>query len=303
MSRSVTQSLAADLVAILTDSNGAPVTGLAYTDVSVEYRKEGGSFVNKSLAPTAASVSSGNAETYALVDGQTLTVSVDGGADQTATFNTADFADIANATAAEVAAVLSTDLTGATAADASGSVAITSASTGASASLRVTGGTANTALGFPTTQVNGVTPWEEVGSGVYTIEFSATDLDTLGLFIYTVNGATITQYVGTADVVTATQAPTPVSLDTCIITGHIFDVGGSPLAGVTVSARILSAPAIIGTVGLDGSRVSAVTDANGEFFLKLARQAYVDVVISKMGYRRQLVVPNQASANLFSDIP
>lgn len=94
-------------------------------------------------------VTSANAETFALSDGQTLTVKVDGGAEQTATFNTGDFGDIANATAAEVAAVITTDIVGATGgAPGGGLVDITS---DAAVSIEVTGGTANGALGFPTT--------------------------------------------------------------------------------------------------------------------------------------------------------
>lgn len=102
----------------------------------------------------AALVTSGNAETYALVNGQTLTVKVDGAAAQTVTFNTGDFVDIALATAAEVAAVITTDLSSpaATGADAAGSVTIVSDSGG---QVEVTGGTANTALAFPTTIFGG----------------------------------------------------------------------------------------------------------------------------------------------------
>lgn len=96
-------------------------------------------------------VTSGNTETYALVDGQTLTVRVDGQTTaQTIVFNTSDFVDINNATAAEVAAVISTDLTtpSATGGTSGGAVTITSDSGG---TILVTGGTANAALGFPTT--------------------------------------------------------------------------------------------------------------------------------------------------------
>jgi uncharacterized phage protein gp47/JayE len=96
------------------------------------------------------SVLAGNTETYTLVNGQTLTVRVDGQATaQTVTFNTADFADINNATAAEVAAVITTDLTSpsATGGTSGGAPVITSDSGG---SVLVTGGSANGALGFPT---------------------------------------------------------------------------------------------------------------------------------------------------------
>jgi hypothetical protein len=97
-----------------------------------------------------ATVTAANAEPYALVDGQTLTARVDGqSAAQTVTFNTADFAAIGAATAAEVAAVISTDLSSpsATGGTSGGAPTITSDSSG---SVRVTGGSANGALGFPT---------------------------------------------------------------------------------------------------------------------------------------------------------
>ena len=302
MSGSVTQNLAADLVATLSDSSNLPVTGLVHTDISVEYSKDGGAFTPKSLTPTAATITSGNAETYVLVDGQTLTVAVDGGGAATATFETADFSNIALATAAEVAAVITTDIAGATAADVSGSVVITSDTTGASSNLTVTGGTANALLGFDTAQVDGATFLVEIGSGVYTLEFTATELDTLGNFIYKVNGATIIQFVDTTVVVAAGQATTPTSVSTCIISGHVFDLAGNAIQNATVSARVLGAPSVTGVVGLGDSTVYARTDSNGEFFLELVRLATVDIVISKMNYRRQLTVPNAASALLFSGI-
>lgn len=104
---------------------------------------------------TAAAITSGNAETYAFSDGETLLVAVDGGGAQTATFNTGDFADIANATAAEVAAVITTDISGASAADVGGSVVITSATTGVTSEIEVTGGT-ESALGFASGAINGL---------------------------------------------------------------------------------------------------------------------------------------------------
>lgn len=104
-----------------------------------------------------ATLLSGNAETYTLVDGQTLTVDVDGGGVQTITFYDVNFDDIANATAEEVAATINGagGITGAVAADDGGSVRITSDTYGTGSSVQVTGGTANGALGFSTTIVNG----------------------------------------------------------------------------------------------------------------------------------------------------
>jgi len=126
-------------------------------------------FIRTSTTAVAATITSGNAETYNLSDGQTLTVIVDGGAVQTATFNTADFGDITMATAAEVAAVIETDIAGVTAADIGGSVVITTDSVGPSpySTLEVTGGTANSELNFSTTVVagTGVTFSAIIGEG------------------------------------------------------------------------------------------------------------------------------------------
>jgi len=99
---------------------------------------------------TPGTVLAGNAETYALVDGMTLSVSVDGGGAQVVTFLAVNFDDIAEATAVEVAASITAGLTGATAEDDGGAPRITSDVFGATSSVQVTGGTANAVLGFPT---------------------------------------------------------------------------------------------------------------------------------------------------------
>ena len=124
-----------------------PVVGLSGTIDTIQSPVSGWS--------AATAISSGNAETYDLDDGQTLTVKVDGGAVQTATFNTGDFVDIDNATAAEVAAVIDSDISGVSASDEGGYVRIVNDSEDSGNSIEITGGTANTALGFDTTLVKG----------------------------------------------------------------------------------------------------------------------------------------------------
>ena len=94
-------------------------------------------------ASIAATVTNGKDAVYNLDDGDTLTVKVDGGSVQTATFNTGDFVDIDNATAAEVVTVLNTDITGQTASVSGSRIKMTSDTTGSSSTLEVTGGTGN----------------------------------------------------------------------------------------------------------------------------------------------------------------
>ncbi len=58
---------------------------------------------------------SSNAEPFALTDGDSVVFSIDGGGSKTATFNTTDFINIAQATAQEVASVINANVIGATA--------------------------------------------------------------------------------------------------------------------------------------------------------------------------------------------
>jgi len=121
-------------------------------DLSVD----GGATDTATFNAAAAALTAGNTETYALSDGQTLTVKIDGEATaQTVTFNTSEFVAIGAATAAEVAAVMNAELTGCAVDVNAGAPRITSDTLGTDSEIEVTGGTANTALGFSTTPVNG----------------------------------------------------------------------------------------------------------------------------------------------------
>jgi len=104
-----------------------------------------------------ATILSSNAETYNLTNGWTLLISIDGEANQTVTFETADFGNIAAATAAEVATVILADTTDVAAVDDTGSVRISNTrGVGADFDINPTGGTAAATLGFTAGAVAGV---------------------------------------------------------------------------------------------------------------------------------------------------
>lgn len=115
----------------------------------------GGIDVDTVFNGSRAAVLGGGAGPYPLADGQTLTLRVDGGLEQAIVFSSADFADIANATAAEVAAVINAGLDGGRATAPGGIVRVASDTEGTLSRVQVTGGTANTALAFPTTLTTG----------------------------------------------------------------------------------------------------------------------------------------------------
>ncbi len=100
----------------------------------------------------AAARQSSSAAPFALADNDALAVAVDGGGVQNLVFRATEFADIAAATAAEVAAVINAQVTGARASVTGGGtrVTITSDRRGTSSSVDVSGGAANSALGFTT---------------------------------------------------------------------------------------------------------------------------------------------------------
>lgn len=155
--------------------------------------------------------------------------------------------------------------------------------------------------------------FREIGLGVYEILFSLSELDTLGTFIFVVNGngllplPAIKQFVGQAFILSASAyIPGTIALPTNILTGNLIDLGGDALAGEAVSARVLSAPSILGNVpnigGIGTGQISAVTDAGGFFALEVLQGAVVDITIPVINYRRTLTVPANGTDVLF-DIP
>lgn len=85
---------------------------------------------------------------FALANGQQLTLAIDGGSVQTVTFLTSQFANIAAATALEVAAVINASIVGASATVVGGKVRITSDQLGTASGVNITGGTANGVLAY-----------------------------------------------------------------------------------------------------------------------------------------------------------
>ncbi len=114
----------------------------------------GGPDIDAVFGGTAASVATGIPGPYALVDGMTLLLRIDGGAEQRVTFAASDFVNVAQATAQEVAAALNASIVRARAIRGA-DVRIVSDTIGAASRVEVTGGTANTVLGFPTASAQG----------------------------------------------------------------------------------------------------------------------------------------------------
>lgn len=155
--------------------------------------------------------------------------------------------------------------------------------------------------------------FREIGLGVYEILFSTVELNTLGSFIYVVQGngslplPQIRQFVAQAMVQSSSSyTPGSITLPTNILTGNLIDLSGNPLVGESISARVLSSPNIIGSApnigGIGTDIVATQTDNAGFFALEVIQGSVIDVVIPVVNYRRTLTVPSNSTDLLF-EIP
>jgi phage tail sheath protein FI len=137
----------APTAAVIDGTNPGPFDFEPGDQVAIDV--DGGGAVLATFDAAPGAQTSVNSEDYVLADLQTLDVSVDGGLAQTITFLTAEFANIALAKSAEVAAVINAKISGAFASGAGGVVTITSDTRGTASSVEITGGTAAAAFAFP----------------------------------------------------------------------------------------------------------------------------------------------------------
>jgi len=148
--------------------------------------------------------------------------------------------------------------------------------------------------------------WDEVGDGVYTIDLSANDTDTLGNMYVRVSGATVKTTLSPLFIAEAAPSPTAtLPVVNTLLFGYVLDAQGAPLAGASVSARVLATPSV-GYSGTEGyvqgaTLVTAKTDGSGFFQISLVTGSQVDFFIPSANYRRTLEVPVD-STNVF-DIP
>jgi hypothetical protein len=158
------------------------ITGVTVDSVSLGHPKVADPLSYNYAVTAAPSVLGTTSETFALTDGMTLVLRLNGGAALTATFNTADFVGIGVATAAEVAGVINTDIPGVVASDVGGSVQIVGdLVAGTNAIFVDPSGTATTILGLlnqnDTSPVVRTLSWGsgpsqiiEAGRSIYTLQ-------------------------------------------------------------------------------------------------------------------------------------
>jgi hypothetical protein len=92
-------------------------------------------------------------------------------------------------------------------------------------------------------------------------------------------------------------------LGLCNITGQIFNPTGQPKPNVGVKGQVLDMPNILDGIAWTDEPVSVVTDANGRFSISLPRKRRCEIMIREARYRREFIVPDLDTADLFREIP
>lgn len=90
----------------------------------------------------------------------------------------------------------------------------------------------------------------------------------------------------------------------CNITGQVLNPGtAQPKVGVGVIGRVLDMPNILDGILWTDELVSTVTDTNGRFSINMPRNRRVEIMIREGRYRREFIVPDVPTADLFTEIP
>lgn len=158
--------------------------------------------------------------------------------------------------------------------------------------------------GLFSTKVLSETTFIEVGSGYYEIYWGVSDMDVIGEFYLKLTpeidgGITFEKIFDVLPPPVFTSNAHP----TCIITGNLIDISGSPMTGAPIVFRPKNVPIFAGPSLLGSSRVPAYPDAFGNFSVELLRSVQVLVEIDNAGIRQLITVPDQETASLIDLLP
>jgi len=144
--------------------------------------------------------------------------------------------------------------------------------------------------------------WRDLGGGYYSLLLTETDLNTIGELY-----AVIEIYaIGAAVNMTVDVDPAPFYIEanapTCTITGSIVDIGGSALPA-SITFRPRNVPSAAGQSLVASGSIQTMTDAYGNFSVKLLRGAKVLVEIEYAGIRHLITVPELPNASIIDLLP
>jgi len=93
--------------------------------------------------------------------------------------------------------------------------------------------------------------------------------------------------------------PSPV----CILSGTLVDIGGAPMVSTEVVFRPPHVPYYAGHALVGAGLIRTITDAFGNFSVRLLRDTTVLVEIEQVGIRYHINIPDSATAELVDLLP
>lgn len=156
-------------------------------------------------------------------------------------------------------------------------------------------------VSFDTKVLNSLT-WINLGSGYYTIKFSADDMSRVGSFIYTLAGAGFDNFA--FDEFTVLPVQDYSVRDKCIVYGQFVGISGNnPGDLIKITATPVEFPAKYRNRILAAGAVYTFLDHEGKFQLPLLRGTVCLIEVPRAGIRHQVQIPDTPSADIQDILP
>jgi len=153
-----------------------------------------------------------------------------------------------------------------------------------------------------TTKVLTALNWVNLGSGYYSIRFSAEDMSRTGSFVYTLTGVGFDNFA--YDEFVILPSPNTVEKDICVVTGQIVDIRSvNSTVPIKVSMRPVEFPAKYKNKMVAAATIYTYLDSEGKFSLSILRGVICIVEIPRVGIKHQITIPDVATADLISLLP
>lgn len=282
---------------------------LNFDQLQVQRSKLGSPYTDAAFITAAsaeAPVLTGTTEgDFASLSGKDLRIKVNGGAEQSVTFLSADPISLANVLSEINAGI--TDLTADN--DGTGKVQLTGELEGSGGTIEVTGGTAATILGLSQTIVHGKD--QHIGLQAGVDEYTYADLSGEASYWYRTRyySSVTSTYGGWSDWIQGSTGAA-VSADELIV-GKIqmADIDGSALSGMRITLVNVYSPLIADGYFIAGRSKQIETDGTGLAETVLIKGMMLDVVVEGTSIIRRIEVPSTGTefdlldASLVQDDP
>lgn len=153
-----------------------------------------------------------------------------------------------------------------------------------------------------TEKVMNADSWVELENGFYILRWNASDMSEIGSFFWSIAGAgfDFQAYEFQVSPYPVMPAMTPA---TCVVSGNMVDLGGTPEAFADIVFRPIKLPTEANGILITGRPIRTKPNAYGSFSVSLIRGMQAIVDIEWVGIKTQIIIPDAATANLIDLLP